>query len=118
MQPKLLKLNTSEVVNVGGVPLHFLQLKFNFGLCNDLLFIRTDDARFLTESPRAAAPAGLNTEAKTIDGESLGRNHVDDTNKGLHPIKFTTDVFAEHASLQIRQHDVVFHLLVRSIPRR
>ena len=110
MQPKLLELNASEVVNVGGMSLHFLQLKLNFGLGNDLLFIGPDDARFLTESPRTAAPSRPDTEAKTIDGESLGGNDVDDTDKGLHPIKFTTDVFAKDASLQIWQHDFVFHL--------
>ena len=57
MQAELLKLNAAEVVDIRGVPFHFLQFKFHLGLCNYLLLARANNPRFLPESPGAAAPA-------------------------------------------------------------
>jgi hypothetical protein len=37
MQPELLELHSAEIMDVGRVPFHFLQLKFHFGLREHLL---------------------------------------------------------------------------------
>jgi hypothetical protein len=72
MQADLLELNAAEVVDIRGVPFHFLQFKFHLGLCNHLLLVRAHSPRFLPESPGAAAPARPDTEPKVIDRERLG----------------------------------------------
>jgi len=110
MQAELLKLNATKVMNVRGVPFHFLQLKFYFRLRNHLLLIRADNARFLPEFSRAAAPARPDTKSKKVDRKRLGGNHIDHANECLHAVEFAANVFAKHTALQVRQDGVLFHL--------
>ena len=60
MQPELLELNAAKIMNVGGVPFHFLELKFHLGLREHILLVRSDNARALLEFASATAPARPN----------------------------------------------------------
>jgi hypothetical protein len=111
MQAELPELNATEVVDIGGVPFHFLQLKFHLGFCNYLQLVRAHNLRFLEESSGAAAPARPDTEPKVIDRQRLGGNHIDHANERLHAIVFAANVLAKHAALQVRQDGILFHFV-------
>src|SRR6059058_2612919 len=57
METELLELDAAEVMNVGGVPFHFFELEFDFGLSQHVFLIRTDDPRALFKFSGATAPA-------------------------------------------------------------
>ena len=67
VHPELLELDPAEVMNIGGVSFHFLELEFHFGLGQHILFVRAHDARSLLELARAAAPARPNAQSHIID---------------------------------------------------
>ncbi len=46
---ELLELNAAEVMDVGRMPFHLLQLEFHLGLRDHVLLIHANDARLLPE---------------------------------------------------------------------
>ena len=117
VQSVLLKLHPAKVMDVGGVPFHFLEDKFHFGLGDDLRFVHADNARFLPEFSRTAAPACPDTKPHIIYRQSRGGNNIDHADKRLHAVEFAANVFTQHTTLQIREHDIGFHGRVQIEPR-
>src|SRR2546423_14393886 len=91
MKPELLELHAAEIMDVGRMAFHLLQLELNLGLRQDLLLVHPDDPRFLPESSRAATPARPDAKAQGIDRQGGRRDHVDDADERLHPVDLATD---------------------------
>src|SRR4030095_2881923 len=67
MQTELLELHPAKVMDIGGMPFHFLELDLHLRLRQDLLLVHTNDARALLEFPCATAPSRPDTEPHTSD---------------------------------------------------
>src|SRR5215211_2835077 len=63
----LLKLYTTEIMNIGRVAFHFFEHELDFRLRDYLLFVHAYDPRLLTKLAGAAAPARPDAEPKIID---------------------------------------------------
>src|SRR5438874_10349234 len=109
MEPKLLELDPAKIMDVRGVPFHLLELEFHLGLCQDLLLVQADDARFLPEFSRSTAPARPDAKPHAINGKGGRRDYIDHAHEGLHAVDLATNVFTKHAALQIGQDRIRFH---------
>ena len=85
------------------MPFDFFQLKFHFGLRQDLLLIHADDARPLLEFPRTAAPARPNAQPHASDRQLRSRHNINDADQSLHSVKLVPHVLAQDAALQVGQ---------------
>jgi hypothetical protein len=93
MEPELLELNATEIMDVSRVPLHLLEIEIDFGLGNRLSVVRPDNFRALMETARAAAPTAPNAESKIIHRQLWRRDNVEHADECLHPVKLAADVF-------------------------
>jgi hypothetical protein len=96
-------------MDIGRVAFHLLQLKLDFRLRDDLLFIYPDNPGFLPKLACAAAPARPNTEPDVIDWQRGCRDHTEHADEGLHAVDFAPHVLAQNGALEIGKHDVGFH---------
>ena len=96
-------------MDIGRVPFHLSQLELYLGLRQHLLFVDTNDARFLPEPSGTAAPARPDTEPEGVYRQGRRRDYVEHTHEGLHAVDFTTHIFAQHAALEVRQDCVAIH---------
>jgi hypothetical protein len=91
-------------MDVGGMPFHLLEDKFDFGLRDHLLLIDSDNTRPLLEFAGTAAPARPDTETHVVDWQRWRRDNIYHADKCLHAIELATDIFAKHAALQVGKH--------------
>ena len=101
MEAKLLELHPAEIMDVGGMAFHFLQVKIDFRLRDRLGVIRADDFRALMKPARAAAPARPDAEAQVIDRQFRRGHDVEHPDKRLHAVEFAAYILAEHAALEV-----------------
>ena len=101
MEAKLLELHPAEIMDVGGVAFHFLQVKIDFRLRDRLGVIRADDFRALMKPARAAAPARPDAKAQVVDREFRCRHNVEHPDKRLHAVEFAAYILAEHTALEV-----------------
>jgi hypothetical protein len=94
MEPELLELDATKIMDVRGVAFHLFQLEVHLRLGQDLLLVEADDPGFLTEFSRAAAPARPDTKSHAINWKSGSRDYIDHPHEGLHAVDFATDIFA------------------------
>ena len=103
MQSELLELHPAEIMNVGRVAFHFLQVEIDFRLRDRLSVIRSDNFRALMKPTGAAAPARPDAEPQVIDRQFRRRNDVEHADERLHAVEFAAHVFAQHAALEVGQ---------------
>ena len=109
VEAELLELYPAEIMHIGCVPFHLLQIEMHLRLRNRLGVIRSHNFRALMKAPGAAAPARPDAESKIIYRQ-LGRRHdVEHAHQGLHPVKLAAHILAQDAALEIGQDDLSLH---------
>ena len=103
MQAELLELDPAEIMDVGRVAFHFLEIEIDFRLRDGLGVIRADNFGALMKPTGAAAPARPDAKAQVIHRQFRRRHDVEHAHERLHAVEFAAHIFTEHAALEVGQ---------------
>ena len=101
VQSELLELHATEIMDVGGVAFHFLQVKSPPPPARLLGVIRADNLRALMKSAGAAAPARPDAKPHVIHRQLRRGDDVEHADQRLHAVEFAAHIFTQHAALEI-----------------
>lgn len=98
---ELLKLDSAEEVDVGGVGGEIREGEGHLRLSDGLVLLGIVDQAFLHKASAAAAPTGPETKFEEADRKSRGGNRPKNADQGLLSADLRPDILAEECRLEI-----------------